>query len=433
MKAKVAVDFDKELLQSKVNNKNNVQLISTTTPSKWNNNKVTNILSSFKIATNIKQQKGFKRALNIKKSRFKRATKVTGLKGATNVTHQLNNYTSCKSSSSSSTDCSSRQKKKALRTDPLGTNDTSAISTEQSDSTKSREARKRVKDTDGDDKDPVSMILSPERTTAAARFGSFDYMQARYGVALPFYLPESVVGRFIDLNQMGKGKKCRCPRIYIPVCSYNNRTYVNECIMNCIKAKKRRNGPCIAYRRKHEHVQVFIPSEWDIHSENKIKPQKRKHFLRRILNKIKEKFKKFWNFITRRKQKPTIDTGRINHTMKSVRSYLIDNLTAMNIGDRIEAFTNDFLKIANKTVDKKDFTDLLLRATYTAEDDFLNRFSDVIKSTENHEHYIKDMLLDVLGFEFYERVNSLFSRNVSDEFKNVRNSWKIAPTYNNTL
>lgn len=469
MKTDDAAEIDKELSQTKVNNKDNDQLRRATMLSEWNSNKIISNIKQrkrFKKANNTRQHIVFKtakktkenkcktavkiiypnrftRAMKMKQNRFKRAIKIKKqkeLKRAMNVIQQHNNDKSCNSSSSSSTDCSSRQKEKVLRKQLVPKNDSSAISTEESDSTKSREARKRVRDTDGRDDDPKSMILSSWeklgfQTMPVHDYKDFDFMQSRYGVALPFYLPTSIIDRFIDLKQMGKGERCSCPRIYIPVCSYNNRTYVNECIMNCIYAKKRRNGPCISYRRKLEPVEVFIPSEWFKRFENKIKPQKRKNIMRRILDKIKEQFKKFWNFITRTKQKLTIDSGRNYHNTEGIREYLIEHLTAMNFGDKIKAFSDNFVKIVNKTEDKKGFTDLFLRATYLDDDknDFFDRFSNVIKSTENCEYYVKNMLLKSLGYIFYGRINSVFPRNVSDKFENISYSLKEVPFYKDTL
>lgn len=411
-----------------------------------NNNKITNIQqpNRFKMATKIQQQKRFKRATTIKKQKKlkRKTTRKKELKKATNVTQQLKNNTSCNSSnsSSSSNDVSNRQKK-ALRDKRLKMS--SSVSTEESSSTRSRERWKRQKDTEGYDDDPPSMLKSSwelrPRIDKEANYDLFNDMMARYGVALPFYLPENVTDRFIDLREMGLRAKCMCPRIYIPVCSENNRTYVNECILNCVRAKrKRRNGPCINYRRHNKPIYVVVPQEWNRRHESKIKPQKRRSWMRRIFDKIKEKVKKFWNAAMKPKINSTLDNG-LDYKLKEVRNYLIDHLTAMNYRNKIEEFSNNFIKIANKTMDMKQFAGLFLRAMfYATDDDYFYRFENVIKAKENYEYYIKDMLIEGLGHNFIERVNRLFKKKEWGEFNNdypqrnntnLRNSWQIEPIY----
>ncbi|XP_075986325.1 uncharacterized protein LOC142983276 [Anticarsia gemmatalis] len=49
-----------------------------------------------------------------------------------------------------------------------------------------------------------------------------------------------------------------CERVYVPVCASDNRTYTNECHMNCMNSKRsyqdrvrvRRYGPCIMGSKK---------------------------------------------------------------------------------------------------------------------------------------------------------------------------------------
>lgn len=437
MKADNVTDLNKELLQTKTNNNKNNQIVYATMLKGWRNDKIINMQRRFprnvrkrkilRKEKNIKE-KVLKRAIKIKQKRFRRAIEIKKeFKGA-NLTKQHNNNTSCISSnsSSSSSDSSSSQKKKALRFSD------SSISHDDSDSTKSREHWAGIKDTVGYDDDPPSMLRSwwdkedPE-TNRNLDYSDFDYMQKRYGVALPFYLPTNITDRFIDLKEMGLREKCKCPRIYIPVCSYDNRTYVNECILNCIKTKKRRNGPCISYRRQSEVGQVVVPYEWNIRNQNKIQPRKRRSFMRRTLDKIQEKIKSLWNIMTKTKINPSIDNRRDNAT-KLIRNYLIEHLTAMSYGDKIEEFSNNFVRIANQTKDMKDFTYLFLRATYIAgEKDFFNRFNNIIKFKNNYEYYVKDMLIESLGSKFYDRVNSLFPKDVSVELEMFNNTWKIVP------
>lgn len=388
------------------------------------------------MASNIMQRIRLKRAINIKQqNKLKEPTKIKqqkDLKGATNVTQHKNT-----NMSSSSSDCSSKQKKNTLRRG-------SSISTEVGSSTRSREEMKNAQESQGNDNDPKSMMFSEwEHDRVDPQNTKFDYndfiwMQERNGVALPFFLPKSITERFIDLKEMGLGLTCNCPRIYIPVCSYNNITYVNECILNCVRAKKkRRNGPCISYRRKNERVYIVIPSDWN--SSNKIKPQKRRSFTRRMFDKIKEIFKKFWNAVAKAKTHSTRENEINYHTTEGVRNYLMEYLTAMNYGDKIEEFSDNFLKIANKTIDMKDFADLFLQATYLADnEDFFDRFDTVIKSKENYEYYVKDMLIESLGYKFNERVENLFKKKVINDYSTnntggFKHGWKIAPTFNETL
>lgn len=466
-------ELDQELLETNVNNNNNNHIIYATIISGRNDNKITNKQQRkwvkmvmninqgkrFKKTLNtkqhkfirpmkIKQQKRFKRAITIKKQNktiFNRTTKIKArFKGAVNVTKQFKNNTSCNSSSSSSSSESSRRQKKALRKASSG------IATEEGSSTRSREAWKRVNDTEGYDDDPPDMLKSSWEYRHHPDQGNSDYrefylMIERYGIAVPFFLPENITDRFIDLNEMGKREACRCPRIYIPACSYDNRTYVNECILNCIGAlKKRRNGPCLAYRRKYDPIEVMIPQEWNKRHEATIKPLKRRSWIKRIFDKIKEKVMKFWNALkkTKKQSTRTIDNG-LNSNIAVTRNYLKDHLTAMNYRDKIEEFSNNFIKIANKTTDMKEFADLFLLATfYAADNDFFHRFGNVIKFKENYEYYIKDMLIEVLGHNYIVRVDKLFIKKVSDKFNNDYpqsnttgdlNSWKIAPIYKENL
>lgn len=42
----------------------------------------------------------------------------------------------------------------------------------------------------------------------------------------------------------GECKLCACPKILKPVCSYENKTFDNRCLLDCENAEFKHNGVC---------------------------------------------------------------------------------------------------------------------------------------------------------------------------------------------
>ncbi|VVC86692.1 unnamed protein product [Leptidea sinapis] len=83
---------------------------------------------------------------------------------------------------------------------------------------------------------------------------NYTKMMSLYKLYEPFQVPNQ--SRAEELDHI---TDCRCPRVYWPVCAYDNVTYANPCIMNCFGQTKRRYGPCITYRR---NILIRVPLEW---------------------------------------------------------------------------------------------------------------------------------------------------------------------------
>ncbi|XP_059056259.1 serine protease inhibitor dipetalogastin-like [Achroia grisella] len=68
--------------------------------------------------------------------------------------------------------------------------------------------------------------------------------------ASPFEIQDYYMANITDpLPALEKITNCRCPRIYIPVCGTDNRTYTNICWMNCKNEKneKKRKAVTVFY------------------------------------------------------------------------------------------------------------------------------------------------------------------------------------------
>lgn len=88
-----------------------------------------------------------------------------------------------------------------------------------------------------------------------------------YKLVEPYQLPNKT-----SVNDLEHIHNCECPRVYWPACGDDNITYVNACIVHCLKKKLRRFGPCITYRRNnHRKMVIFIPSAWKDVTYNKSK------------------------------------------------------------------------------------------------------------------------------------------------------------------
>lgn len=81
-----------------------------------------------------------------------------------------------------------------------------------------------------------------------------------YQLVEPFQIPNRT-----KINDLEDIRNCECPRVYWPACATDNTTFVNACILNCMKKTLRRLGPCITYRRANNRKMIIlIPSVWKV-------------------------------------------------------------------------------------------------------------------------------------------------------------------------
>uniref|UniRef100_A0A2H1WFC3 SFRICE_016330 n=1 Tax=Spodoptera frugiperda TaxID=7108 RepID=A0A2H1WFC3_SPOFR len=73
-----------------------------------------------------------------------------------------------------------------------------------------------------------------------------------------------------DLPLLEEIKDCKCPRIYIPICAENAKTFVNLCQMNCYNSKLQPDekatrflyvGKCFGYDEVTEFDKIGNSSE----------------------------------------------------------------------------------------------------------------------------------------------------------------------------
>ncbi|XP_041972396.1 uncharacterized protein LOC121728312 [Aricia agestis] len=88
---------------------------------------------------------------------------------------------------------------------------------------------------------------SEEAQTTSKRPKMIDYHREKAERLFGILSPIQISRKPRDLDEI---YNCECPRVYWPVCSVDDITYVNACIANCLKIKIRRPGPCVLYRRE---------------------------------------------------------------------------------------------------------------------------------------------------------------------------------------
>ncbi|KAJ8708345.1 hypothetical protein PYW07_010470 [Mythimna separata] len=95
----------------------------------------------------------------------------------------------------------------------------------------------------------------------ALRLTDYNNAKAKFSLLDPYELPDDTY-LIRDIEDLSLN--CTCPRVFWPVCGADRETYFNACVLRCInKTKRRRNGPCIEYRRMSEVVFNFkIPTAW---------------------------------------------------------------------------------------------------------------------------------------------------------------------------
>jgi len=53
-----------------------------------------------------------------------------------------------------------------------------------------------------------------------------------------------------DYNDYSETIRCRCPKIYMPVCGTDEKTYLSKCVMKCAGEKMKHFGRC-------DNLQIF--------------------------------------------------------------------------------------------------------------------------------------------------------------------------------
>ncbi|XP_048006992.1 uncharacterized protein LOC125242274 isoform X2 [Leguminivora glycinivorella] len=91
----------------------------------------------------------------------------------------------------------------------------------------------------------IGLMLSFFIGTAGQNLSPFNF----------FFNPWTTDVQSLNTINITKPSCIECPRVYLPVCASNNRTFTNECFINCLnfrntdvtnftKVKKYRMGPC---------------------------------------------------------------------------------------------------------------------------------------------------------------------------------------------
>lgn len=88
------------------------------------------------------------------------------------------------------------------------------------------------------------------------------YIEARNATAQE--VQDWYMKRIVDfLPPLEKIFNCDCPRIYIPICATDNRTYTNVCWMNCMNVlHKRKNKDFVQIRNMGMCLQNLLAFEF---------------------------------------------------------------------------------------------------------------------------------------------------------------------------